>query len=53
MGTDIETQEDYDPLDDFTLEELEEMGAIEIPKTTKVIDGETAFMSAIQNGEDW
>lgn len=48
-----EFQDDYDPTDDFSLEELEEMGAISIPKTTKVIDGDTAFMTAMNNGEDW
>ena len=53
-NSNLEKNNDYDPTDDFTLEELEEMGAIEIPKATKVIqDGESAFYSAIKNGEDW
>ena len=43
----------YDPTDDFSLEELEEMGAISIPKATKVIDGDSVYMTAIKNGEDW
>ena len=37
----------------LSCEELEEMGLITIPKTTKIIDGETAAFSAIKSGEDW
>lgn len=48
-------EEDFseDEFGDMSYEELEEMGVLEIPKTTKIIDGETAAFSAIKNGEDW
>ena len=43
----------YDPTDDFTLEELEEMGVIEIPKTKLTPDGESEFYIAFKQGEDF
>ena len=53
---DSDSEYDYrkDSLEEFDLEELEEMGAISYPETKKTIpDGEQAFFSAIKNGEDW
>lgn len=53
-----EYSDKYDCNDDDYLcglseEEAEKMGIISVPKVTKIIDGETAFFSAIKNGEDW
>ena len=50
--------DDYNPDEDlsggFSLEELEELGAISYPKTSKIIpDGEQAFIDAIKQGEDF
>lgn len=50
--------DDYNPDEDlsggFSLEELEDLGAISYPKTSKVIpDGEQAFFSAIKQREDF
>jgi hypothetical protein len=61
--SDIQIRQDdyigeYDPDDDnlggFSLEELEELGAISYPETRKTIpDGESEFYIAFKQGEDF
>ena len=54
IDSDSEYDSEEDSLEEFDLEELEEMGAISYPETKKTIpDGEQAFFSAIKDGEDW
>ena len=48
-GSRVDLEDYYDLWDEDAWEESE----VSYPKITKVIDGETAFFSAIKNGEDW